>query len=75
MNIDGLTSVACRILLGAAFLLLAIALLERIAFTFGYTITGEAFSGGRLLETASAILLFAIALLLRQIREQLKHSA
>jgi hypothetical protein len=75
MNIDSISSLVCRALFAAAFVLLVLGVAERVAFAFGYTITGGAFSGGRLLEIATVILVFVIALLLRQIRETLTQQS
>jgi hypothetical protein len=72
MDIDRVISVVCRILFAGGFVLLALAVLERLCFAFGYTILRGVFTGGRLLEIAAIILVFVIALLLRQIREELK---
>ncbi len=75
MNIDSLSSLVSRLFFVLSFALLGLAILERVAFALGYTIMGGAFSGGRLLELGALILVFVIALLLRQIREQLKASS
>ena len=56
----------------AAFLLLGLAVAERVAFAFGYTILHGVFTGGRLLEFAVILLVVVISVLLREIREQLK---
>jgi hypothetical protein len=74
MNIEWLNSIASRVLFLGAFLLLALAVVERIAFQFGYTILRGSFTGGRLLEIAALILIFVIAILLRQIREAVKET-
>ncbi|MBW2275067.1 MAG: hypothetical protein JRG96_17510 [Deltaproteobacteria bacterium] len=75
MNIDSYSSLVSRLFFAFAFGLLGIAVVERVVFAFGYTILGGVFSGGRLLEIAAVVLVFVIALLLRQIREQLKASS
>ncbi len=72
MNIDQVISVVCRILFAGSFVLLALGALERLSFAFGYTVFRGIFTGGRLIEIAAVILVFVIALLLRQIREGLK---
>lgn len=69
MNVDMLSSVVSRVFFVAAFVLLGLGILERIAFVFGYTIMRGSITGGRLLEVAAIAILFAIAILLRQIRE------
>jgi hypothetical protein len=69
MNIDMLSSVVCRVFFIGASLLLALGVLERVAFVFDYTITRGSITGGRLLEIAAVAVIFVIAILLRQIRE------
>lgn len=73
MNIDQLSSLAARVLFGVAFALLGLAVLERAAFAFGYTILRGSFSGGRMLELSGIVLTFVIAILLRQIRDLLRR--
>jgi hypothetical protein len=51
---------------------IAVAFLERIAAFFGFTIIGEMYSAGRLLELAATLLVFVIAVLLRQVRDELR---
>jgi hypothetical protein len=75
MNIDGIVSIVCRIFFAGAFGLFALAAFERVAFAFGYTLLRGTFTGGRLLEISAVILIFVIALLLRQIREKLGNTA
>jgi hypothetical protein len=72
MSMDQLTSILSRVLFAGAFLLLAIAFLERIVVAYGYTILRGSVTGGRLLEISATIVVFLIALLLRQIRDELK---
>jgi hypothetical protein len=72
MNLDQLSTLACRLFLAGGFALLLLGMLERVAFVFGYTITSGRVSGGRLLEMAAVALVFAIALLLRDIRNALR---
>ncbi len=75
MTLDKFNSWVSRILFFAAFLLLAIAIGERLANLMGYTILRQtSFAAGRLLEFAAIFLVFVIALLLRQIRKELKKS-
>lgn len=73
MDSEKLTSVVSRLLLAAGFVLLALAVAERVAYQLGYTILHGTLSGGRLLEIAVACITFVIALLLRQIREELRR--
>ena len=75
MNLDGIVSIVCRIFFAGAFVLLALAIFERFSYIFGYTLLRGTFTGGRLLEISAVILIFVIALLLRQIREKLEITA
>jgi hypothetical protein len=73
MEIDRLTSVVARTFFLGAFLLLAVAVLEKVLNAFGASALGVTAAGpARLLEWAVILLIFVIALLLRQIREALK---
>ena len=75
MGADKLSSFLSRVFFLAAFLLLAIAVLERLVSFVGYTILGSAYTAGRMLEFAAVMLLFVIALLLRQVRESSQRKA
>jgi hypothetical protein len=67
-----LTSTLCRLLFIVAFLLGAVAVWEKLAQLFGYTILGGSYFGPwRLLEFSAVILLFVIALQLREIKMSL----
>lgn len=63
-----LTSILCRFLFGVAFFLTCVAVLERLARLFGYTILGGLYNPGRLLEFSAMALVFVIALQLREIK-------
>ena len=65
MNLDG---IAVRAFFGIACGLLALAIVEFIARMFRYTIL-RGWEPGRLLEYAVILLVFVIAILLRQIRD------
>ena len=69
MNFDSLESIFNRVFFVGAFILFAIAVLEKVANIAGYTIIGQTYSPGRLFEFAAILLLFVITLLLRNIRE------
>lgn len=71
MGSDKLTSFLNRVFFLAAFVLLALAVVDRFITWFGYTILGGTYSAGRLLEFAAIMLLFVIALLARQMRDAL----
>jgi hypothetical protein len=49
----------------AAFVLLVVAIVER-------AVTAETYSPGRLLEIAAMLMIFVIAMLLRQVRDELR---
>lgn len=57
-----------------AFLLLAIAALEYVVNMFGFTILSALYTPGRLIEIASVMVLFVVALLLRQIRDSVAQA-
>ena len=65
----GLQRLFLRLAFFAAFLLLAIAALEYLVNIFGFTILSSLYTPGRLLEISSVMVLFVVALLLRQIRD------
>ena len=73
MNLERLISLASRVLFLSAFFLLALALAERIANASGYTVLRGTFSGGRLLEIAAILLIFVIAVQIREMREELRR--
>jgi hypothetical protein len=74
MNYDKLASLVSRVLVLGAFVLLALGVIEGAANVFGYTILREAHKPSRLIELAAALTVIVIALLLRQIRDQLRKS-
>ena len=71
---SNMTSLVNRTLFGIAFVLAALAVLEKIANVMGYTILGE-YSPSRLLELAVVALVFVIALLLREMRDANRRTA
>ena len=72
MYFSKLNSMVTRLLFLAAFVVFGIAVIERVLGLFGYTILGELYAPGRLVEFSTVLLIFVIALLLRQVREELK---
>ena len=72
---DNLASLVSRVIFSLAFVVVGLAILERIAFVFGYTLLRGAITGGRLLEIAGILMIFVIAVLLRQIRDQLRSQS
>ena len=75
MNFESLASIFNRLFFAGAFILFAVALLEKAANLAGYTIIGLTYSPGRLFEFAAIMLLFVITLLLRNIRETARTKA
>ena len=72
MNLQSMMS---RFFFFGAFVLLLLAGLEKVVNLFGYTILRDTYRAGRLLEFATILLVFVIAILLRQIREDLRKGA
>jgi hypothetical protein len=75
VNLERLESLASRAFFGFAFVLLALAVIERLARWWGYTVLRGQYDPGRLFEFAAMLLLFVVAVLLRQIRQQLRARA
>jgi preprotein translocase subunit SecY len=71
MSLEWLVSLISRLFFLGAFVVLALALIEKIANTSGYTIL-RMYTGSRLLEVAVVLLVFVIAVQLREIKEQLR---
>lgn len=71
MSLEKLISTMSRLFFLAAFVLLGLALVERLANATGYTII-EVAHAGRLLEFAVVLLIFVIAMQLREMKEELK---
>lgn len=72
MNYQTLASVVMRVFTFGAFAMIALAVAELTANTFGYTLLHQAHSPGRLIDLAAALAVIVIALLLRQIRDELR---
>jgi len=75
MNLEKLSSLTARLLFIASFGLLALAILEWFANVLGYTLVGQSYSAGRMLDFAAIFLIFVLAFVLRQIRDELKKKA
>ncbi len=71
MDFDTISKYLARTLFLFAAAAIAFAFLEWIAEFFDYSLT-EAYSAGRVLELAATLLVFVIAVLLRQIRNELR---
>ena len=67
-------SLVSRLFFLGAFILLALSVMEAGARQMGYTILRRSFEPGRLLEYAAILLVFVVALLLRQIRDGMKSA-
>jgi hypothetical protein len=75
MRFNHYVSIVCRVFFLTAFVLLGLAVAEKVVNVTGYTILGTAaYPASRLIEFGVILLVFVIALLLRQIREELQSS-
>lgn len=72
MTNDRWSSLVARVFFAGAFVLLAAAVMEAVAKFSGYTILRGAWTPSRLLEYSAVLLVFVLALLLRQIRDRLQ---
>ncbi len=72
MNFESIYEYVARTLFIIASAAIAVAFLERIGEFFGFSILGEMYQAGRLLELAATLLVFVIAVLLRQVRDELR---
>ncbi len=73
MNLDSVYKYSARTLLIFASATIVVAFLEWIADLLGFSIIGELYGPGRLLELAATLLIFVIAVLLQQIRDGLRE--
>jgi len=75
MDLEKVNSLGYRTLFFGSFLLLAVAVLEFVLNWFGYTVLQAiGYTAGRLLQLAALLLTFVLALLLRQVRDELKKA-
>jgi len=74
MNYDKAASLISRVSVLGAFALIVVGVIEGLANLFGYTVLHEAHKPSRLIELGAALTVIVIALLLRQIRDQLRKS-
>ena len=72
MSLEKLESLVSRLFFFGAFLLLALALIERTAQFFDFTLVRE-FRTATMLDMAAVLLVFVIAIQLRAIREAVKR--
>jgi len=73
MNLEFVYKHLARTLFIMASAGIGVAFLELIAGFAGISITGQMYTAGRLLELSAALLVFVIAVLLRQIRDELRQ--
>ena len=74
MIIEKCISMASRLFFLGAFVLLGLAMIERIAYAAGYQLLLlDLPTGSRLLEFAGVLLVFVIAMQLREIKGELKR--
>jgi hypothetical protein len=71
MILEKLISMTCRIFFLGAFVLLGLAVLEKVVNATGYTIV-RGYGTSRLLGAAAILVLFVIALELREMKQELK---
>ena len=71
MSLEKLMSMMSRFFFLGAFVLLGLAVIERIANAAGYTIL-RLYQGSRLLEFAAVLLVFVIAIQQREMKQELK---
>jgi len=71
--IDKLTSIFCRIFFAVALLMLFTAIWNKFIGLFGWTISWLTYNSGRVLEFSTILIIFAIAFLLKQIRDGLTN--
>ena len=69
--IDKWTSIICRVFFVIAFALLFIAIWDRFLRLFGWTLSFVPYQPARLFELSGILMIFVLALLLRQIREKI----
>jgi hypothetical protein len=65
-------SLISRVVFIIAVLAAGLAIFERLAVAMGYTFLRGTISGGRLLEISAILVIFVIALVLREIRDLLR---
>jgi hypothetical protein len=72
MNLEFVYNHFARSLFIIASVAIAVAFLEWIGAFVGFSLIGEMYTAGRLVELAAALLVFVVAVLLRQIRDELR---
>jgi hypothetical protein len=74
MNYNTVASLVSRLVVLGAAVLIALGLIEGAANVLGYTIVHEAHKPSHMIELGAALIVIVIALLLRQIRDQLRKT-
>jgi hypothetical protein len=69
--IDKWISIICRVFFVISFALLFIAIWDKFLRLFGWTLSFVPYQPARLFELSAMLIIFVLALLLRQIREKL----
>jgi uncharacterized membrane protein YbjE (DUF340 family) len=72
MSLEKLLSMTSRLFFLGAFVLLGLAVIERVANATGYTILQQLSQAGHLLEFAVVLLVFVVAMQLREMKQELK---
>ena len=72
MNLETIYKYFARTIFIIASVGIVVAFLELIGDFVGFSLTGGTYAAGRLVELAAALLVFVIAVLLRQIRDELR---
>ena len=72
MNLDRLGSLLGHVFAVVAFVLLAVGVVEWLANVLGYTMLNQVYRPGRLIEFAALFAVFVVALLLRQVRQEIR---
>ena len=72
MNLEYVYKHVGRIFFIIASVAIAVAFLEWLGDFAGFSVTANQYTAGRLLEAAAALLIFVVAVLLRQIRDELR---
>ena len=70
---DTFASVVSRLFFFVAFALLGLSVLEAVVNLWDYTILRGAYTAGRMLEFAAILLIFVMAIVMRQVREELRR--
>ncbi len=73
MNLDNLNSIVSRICFFGGFAFLVLVLVEELALWSGSSLLAQAYTPETLLNVGAVLFVVVIALLLRQIREELKR--